>query len=52
VIRRIHVEKPFVELTRRAKWSDLAHWSREPSLYTRLPLGMHRAKQFDDVPED
>jgi exodeoxyribonuclease X len=42
----------FVELTKRAKWSDLVHWSAEPALYTRLPLGMYRGKRFDEVPED
>jgi exodeoxyribonuclease X len=42
----------FVELTKRAKWSDLVHWSAEPALYTRLPLGMYRRKRFDEVPED
>jgi exodeoxyribonuclease X len=29
----------FVELTKRAKWSDLVRWSAEPALYTRLTFG-------------
>ena len=42
----------FVELTKRAKWSDLVQWSAEPALYTRLPMGKHRGERFDEVPED
>src|SRR5262245_19307069 len=42
----------FVELTKRAKWSDLVRWSAEPALHTRLPMGRHRGERFDAVPED
>jgi exodeoxyribonuclease X len=42
----------FVELTKRAKWSDVVQWSAEPALYTRLPMGKHRGQRFDEVPED
>jgi exodeoxyribonuclease X len=42
----------FVELTKRATWSDLVRWSAEPALHTRLPMGRHRGERFDAVPED
>jgi exodeoxyribonuclease X len=42
----------FVELTKRASWPDLAQWSAEPALHTRLPMGKHRGERFDAVPED
>ena len=42
----------FIELTKRATWSDLVQWSAEPALHTRLPFGKHRGERFDAVPED
>lgn len=41
-----------VELTKRARWSDLVAWSKEPPLMTRLGFGKHKGMRFDDVPED
>jgi exodeoxyribonuclease X len=37
----------FVELTKRAKWSDLVQWSSEPALHTRFNFGKHRGERYD-----
>ena len=42
----------FVEITKRASWSDLVQWSSEPALHTRFNFGKHRGEQFDEMPPD
>jgi len=42
----------FVELLKRARWSELVRWSWEPPLLTVLTFGKHRGERFDAVPED
>ena len=37
----------FVEITRRAKWSDLVQWSSELALHTRFNFGKHRGERYD-----
>jgi exodeoxyribonuclease X len=37
----------FVEITKRAKWSDLVQWSSELALHTRFTFGKHRGERYD-----
>lgn len=37
----------FVELTKRARWSDLVQWSSESALHTRFNFGKHRGERYD-----
>jgi exodeoxyribonuclease X len=37
------------ELIKRARWSDLVQWSREPALHTRFHFGKYRGKQYSEV---
>lgn len=39
----------FVELSKKAKWSELLAWSQEPALYTTLTFGKHRGTKYADA---
>lgn len=42
----------FHEVVKRAKWSDMVRWSKEPPLLTRMNFGKHFGKRWDEVEED
>ena len=42
----------FLEISKKAKWSDILRWSQEPALQTRFTWGKHRGERWDAVPAD
>jgi exodeoxyribonuclease X len=39
----------FEELIKKARWSELVHWSGEPALYTKFHLGKYRGRRYDRI---
>jgi hypothetical protein len=39
----------FEELIKRARWSELVHWSAELALHTRFHFGKYRGRHYDEI---
>ena len=39
----------FEELIKKARWSELVHWSAEPALHTRFHFGKYRGRRYDEI---
>jgi exodeoxyribonuclease X len=39
----------FEELIKKARWSELVQWSKEPALHTRIHFGKYRGKRYADI---
>lgn len=39
----------FIDMLKRARWSQLVLWSSEPALHTRFSFGKHRGESYDAI---